>query len=185
MSVHTAFASTPAPEDDQDGGPDEGPGPADLLAFARRVAVDPAAVSRLPLDPQERSWVRLDGPAGSEAWIIGWPPGAETGWHDHGGSRGAFATAVGRLEEHYLATELPTGTWRVLELLAGFDRRHSLSAGQGRAFGAGHVHQVVNPDPARHAISVHAYYPPLPLVRRYSRTGDTLRLELVEEPRQW
>jgi hypothetical protein len=32
---------------------------------------------------------------------------------------------------------------------------------------------------------VHAYYPPLPLQRRYSRKGRTLTLELVERPEDW
>ena len=36
-----------------------------------------------------------------------------------------------------------------------------------------------------HAVSVHAYYPPLPLMRRYSRTGPVLRLEAVEQPEDW
>jgi hypothetical protein len=165
--------------------PHDGPTTAALLAFVHRAAADPAVVARLPPHTRSRSWARLDGPAGSEAWIIGWPPGAETGWHDHGGSRGAFATAAGRLDEHYLATELPTGNWRALELLAGFDRSHTLTAGRGRAFGPRHVHQVANRDPGLHAVSVHAYYPPLPLVRRYSRTGDMLLLQAVESPEQW
>jgi hypothetical protein len=32
---------------------------------------------------------------------------------------------------------------------------------------------------------VHAYYPPLPHIRRYSRTGQVLRLEHVERPEDW
>ena len=32
---------------------------------------------------------------------------------------------------------------------------------------------------------MHAYYPPLPLMRRYSRTGAQLRLEEVERPGEW
>ncbi|MCQ4082936.1 cysteine dioxygenase [Streptomyces sp. RB6PN25] len=157
----------------------------DLLDFARRAAADADLVSRLPLDPIGRTWVRLDGPGGSEAWLIGWPPGAETGWHDHGGSRGAFATATGELAEESLSVPLPTDGWRSLELADDVDRTRRLPAGRGRAFGPHHIHQVVNASEEQHAISVHAYYPPLPLIRRYSRRGSLLHLELVESPQQW
>ncbi|WP_199843830.1 cysteine dioxygenase [Streptomyces albireticuli] len=161
------------------------PSAADLLDFARRTAGDPALVAALPLDPQGRTWVRLEGPGGSEAWLIGWPPGSGTGWHDHGGSHGAFAAAAGVLTEQSLAAQLPTEGWRTLELVDGVDRERQLSDGRGRAFGPHHVHQVLNPSPDRHAVSVHAYYPPLPMMRRYSRSGQVLRLEQVEWPEEW
>ncbi len=157
----------------------------ELLDFARRMAADPALTARLPLDSQGRTWMRLEGPGGCEAWLIGWPPGAETGWHDHGGSRGAFATAAGELTEESVAVPLPTSGWQALELAEDVDRIRKLPAGTGRAFGTHHVHQVVNVSEDQHAISVHAYYPPLPLMRRYSRHGRILRLELVERPESW
>lgn len=161
-----------------------GPTAAELLHFALRTAADPGIVSSLPLDPEGRTWIRLDGPAGSEAWLIGWPPGTGTGWHDHAESRGAFATARGRLTEHSLAVRLPAEGWQSLELAEGVDRSRSLGAGDGRAFGEHHVHEVLN-EAAEHAVSVHAYYPPLPLIRRYSRSGAVLSLEHVERPADW
>ncbi|WP_435194965.1 cysteine dioxygenase [Streptomyces sp. NRRL F-5630] len=162
-----------------------GPTPAELLDFVRATAADADLVATLPLDPGNRTWVQLVGPGGSEAWLIGWPPGTGTGWHDHGGSQGAFATAAGTLREDSLAVRLPTEGWRTLELENGVDRCHALSAGEGRAFGRHHVHQVLNESGTEHAVSVHAYYPPLPLMRRYSRTGPLLRLEEVERPEDW
>ncbi|MCQ8830958.1 cupin domain-containing protein [Streptomyces malaysiensis] len=161
------------------------PSAAELLDFARRTAADAELVASLPLDPEGRTWLRLDGPGGSEAWLIGWPPGTGTGWHDHGGSHGAFVTAAGELDEQSLAARLPTEGWKTLELADGVDRERRLPAGQGRAFGSHHVHEVINPSDTEHAVSVHAYYPPLPLMRRYSRTGRTLRLEQVERPEEW
>ncbi|OON75172.1 cysteine dioxygenase [Streptomyces tsukubensis] len=157
----------------------------ELLDFVRRIAADTTLVDSLPLDPEGRTWVRLEGPGGSEAWLIGWPPGTGTGWHDHGGSQGAFATAAGRLREDSLAARLPTEGWKTLELAEDVDRRRQLESGDGRAFGAHHVHQVLNESAGEHAVSVHAYYPPLPLMRRYSRTGALLRLEQVERPEDW
>ncbi|MFF4607441.1 cysteine dioxygenase [Streptomyces sp. NPDC001339] len=162
-----------------------GPSASELLGFARRTAADAALIASLPLDPEGRTWIRLDGPDGSEAWLIGWPPGTGTGWHDHGGSRGAFAVADGELTEQSLTAQLPTEGWKTLELADGVDRARTLRDGHGRAFGPHHVHQVLNFSADTHAVSVHAYYPPLPLMRRYSRTGQVLRLEQVERPEEW
>lgn len=162
-----------------------GPTPAELLDFVRRTTADADLISSLPLDPEGRTWLRLDGPGGSEAWLISWPPGTGTGWHDHGGSHGAFATASGALKEDSLAARLPTEGWKTLELAEGVDRERLLTGGEGRAFGRHHVHEVRNESETEHAVSVHAYYPPLPLIRRYSRTGALLRLEQVERPEEW
>ncbi|WP_326587677.1 cysteine dioxygenase [Streptomyces sp. NBC_01294] len=182
----SAAASAPAPAyAPEPVRPAAGPTAAELLDFALRTAADPGVVASLPLDPEGRTWVRLDGPGGSEAWLIGWPPGTGTGWHDHAESRGAFATARGRLTEHSLAVRLPSEGWKSLELAPGVDRSRALDAGAGRAFGEHHVHEVLNASPTEHAISVHAYYPPLPLIRRYSRSGPVLHLEHVERPADW
>ncbi|MEU9705043.1 cysteine dioxygenase [Streptomyces sp. NPDC047981] len=161
------------------------PTAADLLDFVRRTAADDALIDSLPLDPEGRTWVRLDGPGGSEAWLIGWPPGTGTGWHDHAESHGAFTTARGALRESSLAVRLPAGGWKTLELADGVDRARRLPAGKGRAFGQHHVHEVLNDSADAHAVSVHAYYPPLPLIRRFSRSGAVLRLEQVERPEDW
>jgi hypothetical protein len=179
----SAPAATPAPAAAAPAA--AAPTAAELLDFARSVAADPALVADLPLDEQGRTWRQLEGPGGAEAWLIGWPPGAETGWHDHGGSYGVFVTAAGELTEHALGVPLPSEGWRSLELAEGVDRRRVLPEGEGRAFGREHLHQVVNASESTHAVSVHVYYPPLPLMRRYSRKGSTLRLEYVERPEQW
>ncbi|MFC9681417.1 cysteine dioxygenase [Streptomyces sp. NPDC056948] len=162
-----------------------GPTQADLFDFVRRTAADTELIDSLPLDPEGRTWVRLEGPGGSEAWLIGWPPGTGTGWHDHAESVGAFLTASGELKENSLTARLPSDGWKTLELSDGVDRERRLSSGQGRSFGRHHVHEVLNESPERHAISVHAYYPPLPQIRRYSRSGPILRLEQVERPEDW
>lgn len=117
--------------------------------------------------------------------MIGWPPGSETGWHDHGGSSGAFVTASGRLSELSLVMPLPTSGWRSLELEDGVDRQRTLGPGAGRSFGPHHVHEVINPATDRHTVSVHCYYPPLPELRRYAQPGDVLRLARVEGRTEW
>ncbi|MFI1929454.1 cysteine dioxygenase [Streptomyces sp. NPDC020330] len=158
---------------------------AELMDFVRSTARDQALIASLPLDPESRTWLRLDGPGGSEAWLIGWPPGTGTGWHDHADSFGAFTTAAGTLKEHSLAVRLPTDGWKTLELTDEVDRSRRLATGQGRAFGQNHVHEVLNESGIAHAVSVHAYYPPLPRIRRFSRTGAVLRLEQTERPEDW
>ncbi|MEV0494862.1 cysteine dioxygenase [Streptomyces atratus] len=162
-----------------------GPTAAELLDFVGRTAADAGLIASLPLDPEGRTWVRLDGPGGSEAWLIGWPPHTGTGWHDHADSIGAFTTASGTLKEHSLAVRLPADGWKTLELAEDVDRSRQLTAGHGRAFGQHHVHEVLNESGTEHAVSVHAYYPPLPQIRRYSRTGAVLRLEHIERPEDW
>lgn len=47
------------------------------------------------------------------------------------------------------------------------------------------MHEVLNESVTEHAVSVHAYYPPLPRIRRFSRSGQVLRLEQVERPEDW
>jgi len=100
-------------------------------------------------------------------------------------ARAGTAWAAGELTENALAVRLPADGWRSLELAEGFDRRRKLPPGEGRAFGHHHVHEVLNESRTEHAVSVHAYYPPLPLMRRFSRTGAVLRLEQVERPEDW
>ncbi|KAB2975186.1 cysteine dioxygenase [Streptomyces sp. SS1-1] len=186
MSVSpAAVASSPQDSTADVTSPASAPTQADLLDFVRRAAADAELIASLPLDPEGRTWVRLEGPGGSEAWLIGWPPGTGTGWHDHAESVGAFVTASGELTEHSLAVRLPAGGWKTLELADDVDRSRRLPAGKGRAFGRHHVHEVLNESTERHAISVHAYYPPLPLIRRFSRGGPVLRLEQVEQPEDW
>ncbi|PBC95694.1 Cysteine dioxygenase type I [Streptomyces sp. OV198] len=179
MSVSTP-STTPSSS-----APVQAPTQADLFDFVRRTAADAELIASLPLDPEGRTWVRLEGPGGSEAWLIGWPPGTGTGWHDHADSVGAFVAAAGELKEYSLAARLPTDGWKTLELSEDVDRERRLPAGEGRSFGRHHVHEVLNESTEEHAISVHAYYPPLPRIRRYSRTGQVLRLEHVERPEDW
>jgi hypothetical protein len=164
---------------------DAGPSTAELLLFVRAAAADPDLVASLSLHPRRRTWISLPGPAGSEAWLIGWPPGTSTDWHDHGRSRGAFATAAGVLTEESLTLRLPTDGWTALELAEGTDRQRELARGAARAFGEHHVHDVRNESGTSPAISVHAYYPPLQMMRRYNRTGMILRPERMETAEKW
>lgn len=138
-----------------------------LTERARVLARDSAAwLHRVRLDPQGRWYERLHADADHEVWIISWLPGQRTGFHDHGGSAGAFAVALGELEEETL-----------------HDAR-TLEPGQARGFGERHVHDVRNVSAAP-AVSVHVYSPPLASMNRYDLTPEgeliTLRTESAEE----
>lgn len=112
-------------------------------------------------DPQRRWYRRMELAGEYEVWLLSWQPGQGTGFHDHGGSAGAFAVAVGELQEQAVRGR-------------GEVAVRPVAAGGVRSFGARFVHQVVN-NSAGPAVSVHAYSPPLPPMRRYELTPGGLR----------
>jgi predicted metal-dependent enzyme (double-stranded beta helix superfamily) len=115
-------------------------------------------------DPVRRWYRRMELTDEYEVWLLSWQPGQGTGFHDHGGSAGAFAVALGELQEQTVR--------RGLRVPAVASR--TVGAGAVRSFGARYVHQVVNGS-AGPAVSVHAYSPPLPRMRRYELTPAGLR----------
>ncbi|GLW61887.1 hypothetical protein Arub01_01310 [Actinomadura rubrobrunea] len=121
---------------------------------------------RVRLNPDGRWYERLHRDDDHEVWLISWLPGQSTGLHDHGGSRGAFAVALGELEEDDLG-----GTRRV-------------GTGQTRAFGPDYIHDVRNTSTAP-AVSVHVYSPPLAVMNRYELTGAGLVRLAEERAEQW
>ena len=136
--------------------------PLDLL---RDVARDPGLPALVEPHPTERRWQRLETDRDVELWIISWPPGTGTGWHDHGAARGAFATLQGRLTEDSWAS--------------GRAFRRRLGPGDARTFPASHVHDVHN-DTAEHAVSLHAYAPRLSAMTRYRLHEGRLEVSEVE-----
>ena len=139
--------------------------PAQLLRTARLFASDPQLPSLVDHQSGERRWVELDSSPYLQIWLLSWPVGSETGWHDHGKSAGAFLTVRGTLGEQTLA-----GHRRV-------DR--TLAAGEGRSVGPGHVHNVANIGPEA-ALSVHLYTPRLTSTTRYAVTAAGLQATGVD-----
>ena len=66
--------------------------PAQLLRTARLFASDPALATLLDPGSGDRQWAELDSTAYLQVWLIAWPAGTDTGWHDHGDAAGAFVT---------------------------------------------------------------------------------------------
>lgn len=142
-----------------------------LLRTARLFATDPDLRDLVDLDATERTWHRLDATDHLEIWVLGWPVGSSTGWHDHLRSEGAFLTVEGELLEQ-------TTTGRDVS------ERH-LWEGEGRSFGRHHVHNVANLGD-RPAVSVHVYSPALRGMTRYALLDGRLKETGVERAgEQW
>ena len=160
------------------------PGPGELLELARWLAAEPGLTDRLAVSPTERTWLELPSGPGMVAWLIAWPPGTGTGWHDHGGSHGAMVTIFGELTER--STEAPADHdySRPLALPGEKGRVRRFAASHGRSFTGRHVHEVTN-DGSVTAYSVHVYGPDLTLMRRYAPSGGELLPIGAEKAGQW
>jgi predicted metal-dependent enzyme (double-stranded beta helix superfamily) len=117
-------------------------------------------------DPARRWYHRMELTSEYEVWLLSWQPGQGTGFHDHGGSAGAFAVALGQLQEQ---------TVRASRQVAA----RTISTGAVRSFGVRFVHHVGNTSAAP-AVSVHAYSPPLAQMRRFELTLHGLRYVSTE-----
>ena len=137
--------------------------PAALLAITRELARDHETWRALAQHtPRERWFTRLAAHDDHDVWLIGWDSYQGVDLHDHGGSSGALYVVEGELLE--TSTRRDGGVYLA---------QQHLPAGTARAFGAGHVHRVVNPSAAV-ATSVHVYSPPLETMDFYASDGGTL-----------
>ena len=143
-------------------------GPRQLADVVQRLAASPADwIARVRLNPAGRWYERIHLDDSHEVWVISWLPGQATGFHDHGGSAGAFAVVWGTLMERRLAA---VTTGQVVAKPVG--------AGGSRAFGPRYIHDVRNAAASAVAVSVHAYSPPLPEMTRYDLTpGELVKLD--------
>jgi predicted metal-dependent enzyme (double-stranded beta helix superfamily) len=140
---------------------------AELTDWARSLAARPQEwLSQVRLSAEGRWYERIHRDESHEVWLISWLPGQATGFHDHGGSAGAFAVALGSLEEHDIAGD------------------RTVSAGQVRGFGPRYVHDVRNVASAP-AVSVHVYSPPLTVMNRYERTASGFVRLAQEDATEW
>ncbi|WP_371478505.1 cysteine dioxygenase family protein [Kitasatospora sp. NBC_00315] len=144
-----------------------------LRTIVRDLAEQPDRwIHKVRLATDERWYERLESSEDHEVWLISWLPGQSTGFHDHGGARGAFTVALGELEELSLG-----GADQGLLI-----RR--LSSGTMRAFGPEYVHDVRN-TASGPAVTLHAYSPPLSEMSHYElRAGGLVRTS-VEGADQW
>jgi predicted metal-dependent enzyme (double-stranded beta helix superfamily) len=141
-----------------------------------RLAANPAEwTARVRLNPAGRWYERINLSDSHEVWVISWLPGQATGFHDHGGSAGAFAVVWGTLMERRVLGGAMTG-----QVLA-----KPVGAGGSRAFGPRYIHDVRNAAASTVAVSIHAYSPPLPQMTRYDLTPDGLVKRDTVEAAGW
>ena len=147
-----------------------------LADVVHRVAASPAEwLPRVRLNPAGRWYERIHFDGSHEVWLISWLPGQSTGFHDHGGSAGAFEVVLGTLTERRVTGGVATG--HVLAKPVG--------AGGSRAFGPRYIHDVRNGATGSVAVSVHAYSPPLPEMTRYELTPGGLVKLGTEAAETW
>jgi predicted metal-dependent enzyme (double-stranded beta helix superfamily) len=149
--------------------------PRQLAEVVRRLGAIPRQwMSRVRLSAEGRWYERIHIDGSYEVWLISWLPGQATGFHDHGGSAGAFSVVWGALEEHRAGAP---------------DRLHAvtvarITAGRVRSFGPEFIHDVRNSSEAV-AVSVHAYSPPLAQMTRYHTAQGRLAVLDTEAVAQW
>jgi quercetin dioxygenase-like cupin family protein len=114
----------------------------------------------------QRTFAQLRRDSYVDIWVISWPKGGDTGFHDHDLSRGAVAVVEGEVIEDRL-------------VLGGPPRELRHRAGDVFDFEASHVHRMRQVYDAP-AVSVHAYSPPLWRMGAYVVDADgTLRRESI------
>ncbi|HEV2797090.1 MAG TPA: cysteine dioxygenase family protein [Nocardioides sp.] len=137
-------------------------------ALARYLSThDPLQHADLTLP--ERTWVRVEHGDDADIWLITWPAGSSTGWHDHGSASGAFVVLEGQLTE-YVWTGVATAT--------------TLQPPSVRELDGSHIHDVVNHG-VRTAVSLHAYAPSLAAMTRYELVRGRLQVAGVEQREAW
>lgn len=123
-----------------------------LLRIARLFAGNDNLMARVDPAATERTRIELDITAYLEVWLMAWPPGSSTGWHDHGSSSGAM---------HVVRGSLTHETWRDGQLTE-IDLRDQ----DEFSFVPGLVHNMTNIGDVI-TLSVHAYSPALTQMTPY------------------
>ena len=138
-----------------------------LLEALRDHADDPVLYELLDEPSEEREFFLLQQNEDYQLWLISWPPGARTGWHDHGSAAGAYTVLTGHLVEYAFDGALQLA---------------DVGPGDARAYAAGHVHDVRNSSDEP-VLSLHAYSPRLDAMNRYDFRGDRVELIAAEPGR--
>jgi rhodanese-related sulfurtransferase len=130
--------------------------PEELANIVSQFASSDGWLDRVRLRSEHRWYERLYHGPDYDIWAISWMPRQSTGFHDHGGSAGAFIVATGILEEHRPG-----------------DQALVIPPGDPRSFGPEYAHDVRNASLAP-AVSIHAYSPPLSEMNEYELDGSQL-----------
>jgi quercetin dioxygenase-like cupin family protein len=100
-----------------------------------------------------------------DVWLLCWKQGDDTGWHDHDISSGAVHVVGGAVRESS-------------PRMGGEPAVRVVPAGRSFSFGPEHIHRLAGE--GEHAVSIHAYSPPLWRLGQYSIDADgVMRRESV------
>ncbi|TWP36086.1 cysteine dioxygenase [Leekyejoonella antrihumi] len=123
-----------------------------LIRMAQLFAGDPDLTRLIDTTATERTRHELASTPHLEVWVMTWPPGVSTGWHDHGDVAGAYVVLSGAFRE---------SAWS-----GGAVHSRELSAGDERSFAAGHLHDLANVGDG-FGLTIHAYSPALTQMTPY------------------
>lgn len=124
-----------------------------LARMAKLFAREGAAVSATRPAGRERQRHQLTATPHLEVWVVNWPPGATTDWHDHGAAAGAMVVVEGELIDRQ---------WK-----GGSEHWRELGAGDETAVTAHTAHNLTNVGDG-YAVTVHAYSPGLTEMTPYA-----------------
>lgn len=139
---------------------------AELREVVERYADDVRAGNYLAEFHTDQRWhIRIHQDDDVDVWLISWTTEQGTELHDHGGSSGAFTVVLGALNEQVWSGRSDGAPGLLVSNL----RRE----GEVIAFGSDYIHDVRNRlEPA--AVSVHAYSPPIRVMRFYHTAATSL-----------
>ena len=139
----------------------------ELQALVDELASDPECWREYVAFPggQKRHYVSLHRDDYVDVWLLCWTWGDDTGWHDHDISSGAVRVVGGTIRESS-------------PRIGGDPVARTIAAGGSFSFGPDHIHRLAGDD--EHAVSIHAYSPPLWRLGQYSVDADgVMRRESV------
>jgi hypothetical protein len=139
---------------------------AELQALVDELACDPGGWhEHVAFSGQSRHYVSLHRDDYVDVWLLCWKLGDDTGWHDHDISSGAVRVVRGAVRESS-------------PRIRGEPVTRVVHAGGSFSFGPEHIHRLAGED--EHAVSIHAYSPPLWRLGQYSVDEDgVMRRESV------
>jgi Cysteine dioxygenase type I len=130
----------------------------ELQALVDELAEDPGRWrEHVAFSEQRRHYVSLHRDEYVDVWLLCWTRADDTGWHDHDISSGAVRVVRGAVRESN-------------PRIGGEPLGRVIEAGASFSFGPEHIHRLAGED--EHAVSIHAYSPPLWRLGQYSVDGD-------------
>ncbi|MGN6412685.1 cysteine dioxygenase [Flexivirga sp.] len=124
-----------------------------LVRMAKLFAHEAGVTSTIERTGAERQRHQLTKTPHLEVWVMTWPPGASTGWHDHGVAAGAMVVVEGELIDRQ---------WK-----GGTEHWSELSEGDEKSIGPRTAHNLTNVGDG-YAVTIHAYSPGLTEMTPYA-----------------